>query len=210
MNLGVTSVAAPNAASSRTPRYSSTARPADPGGRPAVPSTRVRSLASAWIRLASTAKPSRADQALIDAPLQHRLEQAPQQIAVAEAAVAVLREGRMIGHFAVETQSTKPAIRQVEVHLLAQSPLRANAKAVADDQHANQQLRVDRWPTHLAVERRQFLPQPVEFDEAIDRPQQVLLRHMPFERKLVKQSLLLDSPFPHHCTSPPPHNRSES
>src|SRR5213078_2878885 len=43
---------------SRTPRYSSTARPADPGGRPAVPSTRVRSLASAWIRLASTAKPS--------------------------------------------------------------------------------------------------------------------------------------------------------
>src|SRR5205085_11713067 len=151
-----------------------------------------------------------ADQALIDAPLQDRLEQAPQQIAVAEVAVAVLREGRMIGHFAVETQSTNPAIRQVEVHLLAQSPLRADAKAVADDQHANQQLRVDRWPTHLAVERRQFLPQPVEFDEAIDRPQQVLLRHMPLERKLVKQSLLLDSPLPHHCTSPPPHNRSES
>src|SRR5439155_5921069 len=144
-----------------------------------------------------------ADQALIDAPLQDRREQAPQQIAVAEAAVAVLREGRMIGHFAVETLSTKPAIRQVEVHLLAQSPLRADAKAVADDQHANQQLRVDRWPTHLAVERRQFLPQRVEFDEAIDRPQKVLLRHMPFERKLVKQSLLLDSPLPHHCTSPP-------
>src|SRR5436190_10655588 len=64
MNLGVTSVAAPNAASSRTPRYSSTARPADPGGRPAVPSTRVRSLASAWIRLASTAKPSPPTQSL--------------------------------------------------------------------------------------------------------------------------------------------------
>src|SRR2546421_2235615 len=55
-----------------------------------------------------------------------------------------LFRSRMIGHFAVETQSTKPAIRQVEVHLLAQSPLRADAKAVADDQHANQQLRVDR------------------------------------------------------------------
>src|SRR6059058_721878 len=58
MNLGVTSVAAPNTASSRTARYSSTARPAASGGRPAAPSTRVRSLASAWIRLASTAKPS--------------------------------------------------------------------------------------------------------------------------------------------------------
>jgi hypothetical protein len=51
--------AAPNAASSRTARYSSTARPADPDGRPADPSTRVRSPASAWIKLASTAKPSR-------------------------------------------------------------------------------------------------------------------------------------------------------
>src|SRR6516162_625583 len=37
MNLGVTSVAAPNAASSRTARYSSTARPAASGGRPAPP-----------------------------------------------------------------------------------------------------------------------------------------------------------------------------
>jgi hypothetical protein len=61
------------------------------------------------------------------------LEQPPQQIAVAEPAMPVLREGRMIGHFAVETQSTKPAIRQVEVHLLAQPPLRADAEAVADD-----------------------------------------------------------------------------
>src|SRR5947207_12875245 len=124
--------------------------------------------------------------------------------------MAVLREGRMIGHLAVETEPAKPAIRQVEVHLFAQPPLRADSKAVADDQHANQQLRVDRWPTHLAVERRQFLPQPVEFDEAIDRPQEVLLWHMPFERKLVKQSLLLDSPLPHHCTSPRPTDRSES
>jgi hypothetical protein len=47
--------AAPSAASSRTARYSSTARPADPDGRPADPSTRVRSPASAWIKLASTA-----------------------------------------------------------------------------------------------------------------------------------------------------------
>src|SRR5215471_13489631 len=48
MNLGVTSLAAPNAASSSTARYSATARPAASGGRPAAPSTRLRSLASAW------------------------------------------------------------------------------------------------------------------------------------------------------------------
>src|ERR1051326_8018137 len=52
----------------------------------------------------------------------------------------------MIGHFTIETQSTKPAIRQVEVHLLAQPPLRADAEAIADDQHPNQQLRINRGP----------------------------------------------------------------
>src|SRR5215217_147077 len=63
----------------------------------------------------------------------------------------------MIRHLAVEAQTTKPAVRQVEVHLLAQPPLRADAEAVADDQHPDQQLRVDRRPPHLAVERSQFL-----------------------------------------------------
>ncbi len=102
----------------------------------------------------------------------------------------------MIGHRAVEAQSTKPAVRQVEVNLLAQPPLRADAEAVADDQHPDQQLRIDRRPPHLAVERRQLPPQPVEFDKPINRPQQVCFRHMPFQRKLVKQRVLLDLPLP--------------
>jgi hypothetical protein len=60
-----------------------------------------------------------ADKTFLDAALQNGLEKPAQQVAVTEAAVPVLREGRMIGHRAVETQSAKPAIRQVEVHLLA-------------------------------------------------------------------------------------------
>src|SRR6516165_12087839 len=111
----------------------------------------------------------------------HGFEKPAQQVAVTETTMPVLREGRMIGHFAVETQSTKPAIRQVEVHLLAQPPLRADAEAVADDQHPDQQLGINRWPPHLTVKRRQFLPQPVKFDEPIDRPQEVPLRYMSFE-----------------------------
>src|SRR5436189_6281451 len=39
MNLDVTSVAVPNAASLRTPKYSSTAQPTAPGASPAAPST---------------------------------------------------------------------------------------------------------------------------------------------------------------------------
>jgi hypothetical protein len=47
------------------------------------------------IRLASIAKASPLDQSLADAALQERLEDAPQQIALAEAAIPVLREGRL-------------------------------------------------------------------------------------------------------------------
>src|SRR5207248_6373849 len=69
--------------------------------------------------------------------------------------MAVLREGRMIGHLAVEPEPAKPAIRQVEVHLFAQPPLRADAEAIADNQHANQQLWIDRRPADLTVEGHQ-------------------------------------------------------
>ncbi len=44
------------------------------------------------------------DQAFVDATLHHGLEQTAQQVAVAEAAMAVLREGRVIRDFAVETK----------------------------------------------------------------------------------------------------------
>ena len=45
-------------------------------------------------------------------------------------------------------------------------------------------------------------PNPAQVDKAIDRPQQMLLRHMPFERKPIEQHVLLDLPFPHHRLPP--------
>ena len=45
-------------------------------------------------------------------------------------------------------------------------------------------------------------PNPAQVDKAIDRPQQMLLRHMPFERKPIEQRVLLDLPFPHHRLPP--------
>jgi hypothetical protein len=97
MNFGVTSLSAPNIASSSTARYSSTARPAAFGGRPAVPSMRVRSPALAWIKLASTAKPSpptRPSQMQRCRTVSNRHRQ---PIAFAEAATAVLRKGQVVG-----------------------------------------------------------------------------------------------------------------
>jgi inactivated superfamily I helicase len=48
-------------------------------------------------------KPVGADQALCDATLHHALEQPTQRIALAEAAVAVLRERRVIRNSAVQS-----------------------------------------------------------------------------------------------------------
>src|SRR5207248_1437807 len=158
MNLGMTSLAAPNAASSRTARYSSTARPAASRGRPAAPSRRARSLASAWIRLASTANPSPPTRPSAMQRCSTVSNNRRSRSLFAETAMAVLREGRMIGHLAVEPEPAKPAIRQVEVHLFAQPPLRADAEAIADDQHANQQLWIDRRPADLTVEGHQLSP----------------------------------------------------
>jgi hypothetical protein len=56
-----------------------------------------------------------ADQPLADAAAQDRLEHAAEKVALAEAAVPVLGEGRVVGHLAVEPEPAEPAVREVEV-----------------------------------------------------------------------------------------------
>ena len=55
-----------------------------------------------------------------------------QQIAVAEATMPVLREGRMVGHVPLEPKTAEPAVRQVEANLFAQAKLGADAEAITD------------------------------------------------------------------------------
>ena len=76
--------------------------------------------------------------------------------------------------------------------LFAQPPFRADTEAVPDNQHPDQQLRIDRRPPRLAIEGCQVCPKPIEVNEAIDRPQQMRLGYVTFERELVEQSVLLD------------------
>ena len=84
------------------------------------------------------------------------------------------------------------------MHLLAQPPLGADADAVADDQHPDHQLRIDRGPADLAVERPQMLARSGQIDEPVDRAQQVIGRHVPLEAELVEQRLLRHRPLAHH------------
>ena len=64
----------------------------------------------------------------------------------------------MVRHVAVEAKSAEPAIGEVQMHLLAKSTLGADAEAVADNQHPDHQLGVDRRSPHGAVERCQLPP----------------------------------------------------
>ena len=112
--------------------------------------------------------------------------------------MAVLREGRVIGHRAIQIEPTEPTIGEVEMHLFAQPPFRADAHAIADDQHPDHQLGIDRWPTHRAVERLQVLADDGEIDKPVDRAQQVIGRHVILDAEAIEQRLLHHRPLAHH------------
>jgi hypothetical protein len=52
--------------------------------------------------------------------------------------VLTLVEGRVVRHLAIEAESTKPAVGEVQVHLLAQAPFGTNAVTVANQQHPHE------------------------------------------------------------------------
>jgi hypothetical protein len=60
------------------------------------------------------------------------------------------------------------------------------------------QLRIDQKPSRLAIEGGQVCPNFIELNKAINRSQQMLLRYMPLERKLVEKRVLLDLAFDVH------------
>ena len=87
----------------------------------------------------------------------------------------------MVRNVAVEPEAAEPAVRQIEVNLLAQTPLGADTEAVSHDQHPDHQLGIDRGSANGAVERRHLPPQLAELNEPIDRAQQMIGRNVPSE-----------------------------
>ena len=58
--------------------------------------------------------------------------------------------------------------------LFAQSPLRADATAIADDQHADHQLRVNRRTPNRAVEIGEVVAQFAKIEAPINAAQKVI------------------------------------
>ena len=108
----------------------------------------------------------------------------------------------MVGNVAVEPQTTKPAVRKIDVDLVAQPALGANPGAVADKQHPHHQLGIDRGPPDVTIVGAQMRPQLAQIHEAIDLAQQVMVRNMPLEAEAVEQPLLHHPPLAHHGVTP--------
>src|SRR6266508_4147384 len=87
----------------------------------------------------------------------HRLEYLPEDVALAEAAVAIDRECRVIGDVVVEIEPAEPPVGKVQFNLLAQPSFKADAVAVTDNQHPDHQLRIDRGTANVAIKWRQPL-----------------------------------------------------
>jgi hypothetical protein len=137
----------------------------------------------------------------------------PEQVAVAEPAVAIDRESRVVGNLVVKIEAAEPAIGEVQLDLLAQLPLEANAVAVTDDEHPDDQLGVDRRPADLAVERLQLLPKLSQNPrhDRIDAAQEMAFWNPHFEVEEIEQLALIDRLPTHHDPPPPPKlNETES
>ena len=63
------------------------------------------------------------------------------------------RERRVIRHLVVAIEPAELSVGEVQPHLLAQPPLKADAVAVTHNQHPDHELRIDRGPANVAVER---------------------------------------------------------
>ena len=96
----------------------------------------------------------------------------------------------MVGHAAVQPQAAEPTVGEVKVNLVAEPPLGADAVQIADEQHAQHQLGIDRWPSSGAVVWRESPPDEAEVENRVDAAEQVIGGHVVLEPKTKEQRFL--------------------
>jgi hypothetical protein len=98
----------------------------------------------------------------------HRLlEQDAEDAGIAEAAMPVLAERRVVRHRRVERQSAEPAISEVEADFLAQTAFRRDAIEASDQRHADQQFGRDRGTPTATVVRGERIAQFTQVDQPV-------------------------------------------
>jgi hypothetical protein len=132
------------------------------------------------------------------------LEDVAQYVALAEAAQSVEREGRMVRDLVLEIEPTEPPICEVKLNFLGEPALRADAVAVAHDEHTDHELRIDRGTPDLAVVGLQLLVEVGQSSrhDQVYPAQKMTLRNAIIEAELIEQLTLVPPLPPHHRRIP--------
>src|SRR5262249_58819843 len=138
------------------------------------------------------------------------LEYLPEDVALAEAAMPIDRECRVIGNPVVEVEPTEPAIGKMQLDFLAELALRADTVAVGDDQHPDHQLGINGGSAHLAVEGFKLVTKMGQYLRygRIDPAQKMAIRNSTFQVQKIEQLALIDCLPPHHDPPPPLPNQA--
>jgi hypothetical protein len=104
----------------------------------------------------------------------------------------------MIRDAIFKPKPTEPPVGQVKLNLLTQTPFRADRIAVANQQHPDHQLRIDRRAARMTVKRQKLGAQPAQVKDAIKPTQQMIMRNTIFYIEFVKQTVLLPNLFTQH------------
>ena len=115
--------------------------------------------------------------------------------------MTVRGKGRVIRDTIRQIEAAKPAISEVQMHFFAKPTLGSDAEAIADHQHADQQFRINRRATSVAVEIRQVSADAGQVNKPINRSNQVIMGNVIFKRELVEQGRLRLLPRSHHRQS---------
>ena len=102
--------------------------------------------------------------------------------------------------FVIEVEAAEPPVSQMQIDFLRQPTFRPQTVAVPDNQHPDHQLRINRWPTDLAIIGLQPRVHPAERrrHEYINTPEQVVLRYSIIEPERIEQAFLIPIQPPHH------------
>src|SRR5580704_15839882 len=111
-------------------------------------------------------------------------------------------EHRMVGDPVLDAKLAEPSIGEIDLHLRAQLPLRADRKHVTHNQHPDHQHRINRRPTRVRVVGRQLLVHPIKIENAVDLPNQMIRRHYLVEIKRVEKLTLAALSPSHHRSLP--------
>jgi hypothetical protein len=122
------------------------------------------------------------------AALEHDLlKQLLEQLRFLKPSVPVFRERGVVRDLLIKAQTREPAPRQMHAQFLHQLAFAGDAVQIADQHNAQQQLGINRRSAGVAVAVLQLFPHKGEADVFFDEPQQVGLRNLIFQAKVIEQ-----------------------